>query len=356
LKHAIAVPALIAVGLGIAGLDSLISNGEPAPASPPRLCETYGGIPPASSSASAAPAGMVWIKGGAFVMGSETGYREEQPSRRVSVNGFWIDQHEVTNAQFAAFVAATGYRTLAERGLDPKSYPDIPAELIVPGSIVFSPPKAGENADPNLWWRFLPGADWRHPEGPGSSIAGRENRPVVHVGFADAEAYARWAGRALPTEAEWEFAARGGLDGATYAWGDEPNPEGKWMANSWQGFFPYQDDGKDGYRGAAAVGCFAPNGYGLFDMTGNVWEWTADWYLGDHASVAAGSDNPRGPDRTQAVAAAGGASIHVIKGGSWLCSPDFCGRYRPSARQPEEADFGAEHIGFRTVLRAPPPS
>jgi sulfatase modifying factor 1 len=346
--------------IGAAGIDLVRHAGavNPLPAGPDaRLCEAYSGLPQPglNSLPGRAPTDMVWIAGGSFVMGSEDAYREEQPTRRVSVDGFWIDRHEVTNAQFAAFVAATGYRTVAERGLDPKAYPDIPTELIVPGSIVFEMPKSGGNMDPNGWWRFLPGADWRHPQGPGSTFAGRDNRPVVHVAYRDAEAYANWLGRKLPSEAEWEFAARGGLEGAAYSWSNEPSPGGKWMANSWQGFFPYEDDAQDGFRGAAPVGCFPSNGYGLFDMTGNVWEWAADWYLGDHDAVKEGAANPNGPDHESAAAAAGGTEVHVIKGGSWLCSPNFCGRYRPSARQPQEADLGAIHIGFRTVLRGSPP-
>jgi formylglycine-generating enzyme required for sulfatase activity len=318
-----------------------------------RLCTAYRGVPEPTpgDQPDGAPAGMVWVPGGSFALGSEDSYREEAPARKVSVDGFWIDRHEVTNAQFAAFVASTGYRTVAEQGLDPRNYPDIPAELMVPGSIVFQPPEDGQAQSPEGWWRFQPGADWRLHNGPGSTIGGRENYPVVHVAYRDAVAYAAWLGRVLPSEAEWEFAARGGLDQAAYAWGDEQNPGGEWMANSWQGLFPFEDDGQDGYRGAAPVGCFPPNGHGLFDMTGNVWEWAADWYLGDHAAIEASARNPTGPDRAIAQASADGAAVHVIKGGSWLCAPNFCGRYRPSARQPEEADMGAIHIGFRTILR-----
>lgn len=296
---------------------------------------------------------MVWIAGGTFVMGSDRHYPEERPRRRVTVGGFWIDRHEVTNAQFAAFVAATGYKTVAERGLSAEEYPELPPEARVPGAMVFVAParNARLRGHVNEWWRYVAGANWRQPSGPGSSIEGKENHPVVHITFADAQAYARWLGRDLPTEAEWEFAARGGLDGAEFTWGNEPTPDGQWMANSWQGFFPFEDDKSDGYHGTAPVGCFPPNGYGLFDMAGNVWEWAVDWYLPGHR-FEDGVRNPKGP--AQPMQTAGGPS-RVIKGGSWLCAPNFCLRYRPSARQPQEADLGASHVGFRTVLRTAPP-
>ena len=314
------------------------------------LCKPYGGLP--ASAGDPKHVGMVQIPGGSFIMGSENFYREERPTRRVTVSGFWIDRHEVTNAQFAAFTEATGYRTVAERGLDPKDYPDLPDELRKPGSMVFFGPEKNARIRNDMveWWRYVPGADWRHPAGPGSSIAGRGNHPVVHIAFADAEAYANWAGRSLPTEAEWERAARGGLDGADYAWGDQQTPDGQWMANSWQGFFPFEDDTSDGYHGTAPVGCFPANGYGLFDVVGNVWEWATDLYEPGHASLSNGAVNPTGP-ATQAASVTGAA--RVIKGGSWLCSPNFCGRYRPAARQPQEVDLGASHIGFRTILREP---
>ena len=314
------------------------------------LCQSYAGLP-----ASDGPhAGMVWIEGGSFTMGADDQHPEERAAHQVTVDGFWIDRHEVTNAQFARFVEATGYRTLAERGLDPKDYPGMPPELLVPGSMVFFVPERIDNmADVRQWWRYVPGADWRHPEGPGSSIAAREDHPVVHVAVEDAMAYAKWAGKRLPSEAEWEYAARGGLDGAAYTWGDSYDPVEGWKANSWQGSFPQQDEGLDGHHGTAPVGCFEPNDYGLFDMAGNVWEWTADWYLPGHAAETA--DNPAGPGLTQAAAAApDGVPRRVIKGGSWLCAPNFCARYRPSARQPMDADLGASHIGFRTVSDAPP--
>jgi formylglycine-generating enzyme required for sulfatase activity len=294
---------------------------------------------------------MVWIKGGTFLMGSNDAYEEEKPQRYATVSSFWIDRTEVTNAQFAAFVAATGYRTVAERGLSAMDYPDLPPEARVPGSMVFFEPDARQRVrmDITSWWRYVPGADWRHPSGPGSSIDGKDNHPVVHVAFQDAEAYAKWAGRSLPTEAEWEFAARGGLDGKDFAWGDQQTPQGQWMANTWQGFFPFKDDKSDGYHGTAPVGCFAANGYGLFDMIGNVWEWAVDWYRPGHR-FADGDVDPKGPSM---MTPGPGGPLHVIKGGSWLCSANYCARYRPAARQPEEADLGASHIGFRTVLRVP---
>jgi len=325
-----AVPLLLAVAAGIAP-----ALGE----EPARYCHGYSGLPEAAPEDDAArpPAGMVWIEGGGFRMGSDWHYPEEGPSRRAEVEGFWIDSHEVTNAQFARFVEATGYRTVAERGLSAEDYPDLPPEALVPASMVFVP----VSVPGQPWWDYVPGADWRHPEGPGSSIAGRQNHPVVHVAYLDALAYAEWAGRALPSEAEWEFAARGGLEERDYTWGDEPTPGGEWMANSWQGFFPYEDESVDGHHGTAPVGCFPPNGYGLFDMAGNVWEWAADGYRPGHDGAAA-AERQEGTPR-------------VIKGGSWLCAPDFCSRYRPAARQPQEADLGTSHVGFRTVLRGASP-
>lgn len=320
-----------------------------------RLCRDYGGLPkPSTAPTGEDVAGMVWIPGGTFMMGSDKFYPEERPLRQVTVSGYWIDRTEVTNVQYAAFVAATGYKTVAERGLDPKVYPDVPEELRRPGSMVFFEP------DPNTpvrnitdWWRYVPGADWRHPKGPDSSIAGLENHPVVHIAFADAEAYARWRGRAIPTEAEWEFAARGGLNGADFAWGDGPSPDAGKMANTWQGFFPYEDEATDGYHGTAPVGCFPENGYALFDMIGNVWEWATDPYRPGHAALANGAVDPTGPPAEMNPGPAG--PLRVIKGGSWLCSANFCGRYRPAARQPQEVDLGANHLGFRTILRGHPP-
>ncbi len=306
------------------------------------LCASYSGLPEEEGPR----AGMVRIRGGTFTMGDERGWPEERPTRQVTVSGFWIDRHEVTNAQFARFVAATGYRTTAERGVDATKRPDLPPELLAPGSMVFD--GRGE-AGPA--WLFRPGASWRNPSGSGSSIEGLDNRPVVQVAYEDALAYARWLGRDLPTEAEWEFAARGGLDGATYAWGnDYYDPALGWQANSWQGSFPGRDEALDGFHGLAPVGCFPPDGYGLLDMTGNVWEYARDWYVPGHPRAA--QYDPTGPDPALAARFAGpeGPPV-VVKGGSWLCAPTFCARYRPSARQPHELGLGTNHVGFRTVLR-----
>jgi formylglycine-generating enzyme len=313
------------------------------------FCQGYAGLPDGAGPT----AGMVWIDGGSFTMGADDQHPEERAPHEVTVGGFWIDRHEVTNAEFARFVEATGYRTLAERGLDPKDYPGMPPELLEPGSMVFfMPGQIAGMADVTQWWRYVAGADWRHPIGPDSSIAGKDDHPVVHVAHEDAQAYAEWAGHRLPSEAEWEYAARGGLEGALYSWGDSYDPVAGWKANSWQGSFPQQDEVLDGHHGTAPVGCFEPNGYGLVDMAGNVWEWTADWYVPGFGPTAV--SDPEGPVMMQAAAAAPDRlPRRVIKGGSWLCAPNFCARYRPAARQPMDADLGASHIGFRTVADAP---
>jgi len=256
--------------------------------------------------------GMVFIEGGSFDMGAGSIYSEEGPVRREAVASFWIDATEVTNAEFAEFVDATGYVTVAEAGID---------GVVPPGAAVFQIPES--NAEGR--WSYADTANWRQPEGAGSSIVGREHFPVVQIAYQDAAAYARWKGRTLPTEVQWEYAARGGLDGAKYAWGEEREPGGQYLANNWQGFFPFNDEGADGFIGRAPVGCYPPNGYGLYDMIGNVWEWTADPF--------APSD----------------ASIGLMKGGSYLCAPNYCRRYRPAARHPQEVDLGTDHIGFRTV-------
>ena len=284
-------------------------------------------------------AGMAWIPGGTFRMGSEAFYPEEAPVREVAVEGFWIDQHPVTVADFRRFAKATGHVTLAERPPDPADYPGADPELLVPGSLVFRPTRGPIPLDDwKRWWHWVPGANWRRPEGPGSDTYTRARHPVVHIAHADAEAYAEWAGKALPTEAEWERAARGGLDGATYAWGEDPAPDGRPMANTWHGEFPWR-----GYRGTSPVGTFPANGFGLYDMTGNVWEWTADaWTTPDSAGSCCHADEP-------------GAHIprHVIKGGSHLCAPSYCLRYRPAARQGEAIDSSTTHLGFRCVTRTP---
>jgi sulfatase modifying factor 1 len=303
---------------------------------------------------------MVRVPGGIFKMGSEHFYPEERPIQEVRVDGFWMDRYAVTNDQFARFVASTGYVTLAERIPDAKDYPGAPPETLVPGASVFH--KTRGKVDPRdytNWWSWVPGASWSHPVGPQSSIDGIENHPVVHVADEDAQSYARWAGKELPTEAEWEFAARGGIDGAEFTWGSEHFPNGKPMANTWQGEFPWQNLQLDGYEGTAPVGSFPPNGYDLYDMAGNVWEWTVDWFVPRHGEGVVKAccgpvANPRilSPDRSYDPAQPEfKIPRKVVKGGSFLCAPNYCLRYRPAARQPQMIDTGMSHIGFRCVIR-----
>jgi len=302
---------------------------------------------------------MVWIPGGSFLMGSDRHYPEERPAHRVSVDGFWIDRFEVSNAEFARFVGATGYVTMAERAPDAADYPDAPPELLVPASAVFRQPSRRVSlSNAYEWWDYVPGADWRHPRGPESSIEDLSNHPVVHVALADVEAYLAWAGLELPTEAEWEFAARGGLDGKEFAWGDQLYPAGHTLANTWQGEFPYENVKIDGYEWTSPVGTYPPNGYGLFDTIGNVWEWTADWYQDHRASAGSccSSMNPKGGGREESIdPAVVGIRMprRVIKGGSFLCAPNYCRRYRPAARLAQAIDTSTCHVGFRCVLRAP---
>jgi formylglycine-generating enzyme required for sulfatase activity len=301
--------------------------------------------------------GMVWIPGNSFLMGSDRHYREEAPAHLVSVDGFWIDAHAVTNSDFAGFVEATGYVTLAERVPDAEAYPGAKPELLVPASIVFRKPR--ERVDlrnPYNWWSYVPGADWRHPRGADSSIEGLDDHPVVQIAYEDAEAYATWAGKLLPTEAEWEFAARGGLDGVEYAWGTEFAPEGRLMANTWQGEFPLHNLLTDGFEWTAPVGSFAPNGYGLFDMIGNTWEWTADWYQEHRDSGACCGSNPMGGLREQSYDPRDPQvriPRKVMKGGSFLCAPNYCRRYRPAARMAQPIDSSTCHLGFRCIVRPP---
>jgi formylglycine-generating enzyme required for sulfatase activity len=291
-------------------------------------------------------------------MGSDRHYPEEAPEHDVYVDGFWMDSTTVTNAQFKRFVEATGYVTLAERPLDPTLYPDAHPELLVPGSAVFRMPEGPTDLrDCFAWWSYVPGADWRHPEGPDSSIFDRSNHPVVHIAYEDAEAYARWAGKDLPTEAEWERAARGGPEGAEYCWGEQLAPEGRLLANFWQGQFPWENLLLDGFERTAPVASFPPNGYGLFDMTGNVWEWTTDYFAARHLLVAENpcsvTTNPRGPEVAQNHEGAfGDFPRKVIKGGSFLCAANYCYRYRPAARFPQTVDTSTCHVGFRCVLRS----
>lgn len=304
---------------------------------------------------------MVWIPDGTFSMGSDLPeYPEENPSHHVSVAGFWMDRSTVTVFEFRRFVLATGYVTVAERPLDPAYYPDIDPAALIPGSLVFKR-TAGPVDLKSLhhWWSYVPGASWMHPEGPGSEIRGRELHPVVHVAWEDVVAYAAWAGKELPSEAEWEFAARGGLEGATYTWGEEFAPGGRLMANTWQGEFPWQNLKTDGYDGTAPVGSFRPNGYGLVDMAGNVWEWTADFYTPRHPDEPIDGccvpTNPHvmSPNYSYDAGDPGAAHIprKVIKGGSHLCAPNYCWRYRPAARQAQMVESGMAHIGFRCVIR-----
>ena len=305
---------------------------------------------------------MVEIRTGAFRMGSAGFYLEERPIREVQVGDFAIDGGAVTVAQFARFVEQTGYVTLAERPPNAADYPDADPSLLVPGSAVFHPtPHPVPLDDPGRWWAYVPGASWRHPWGPASDNTDRQDHPVTHIAYEDAETFARWAAKDLPTEAEWEYAARGGLDGATFAWGNDPTPGGELMANHWQGDFPWRNTGARGWRGTTPVGLFPANGYGLYDMTGNVWEWTSDYYDPRGAGSDAPSSpcctppaNPRvdGPDASYDIGHPG-AHIprRVIKGGSHLCAPSYCLRYRPAARQPEAIDTSTSHIGFRCVIR-----
>lgn len=293
---------------------------------------------------------MVWIDGGTFRMGSDRFYPEEAPVREVSVKGFRIDPYTVTNSEFSKFVRTTGYVTVAERPLDPSVYPGALPENLNPGALVFHMTTGPVNLrDYSQWWSWVPGACWKHPEGPGTSIDSRPDHPVVHVAFEDAQAYAAWAEKRLPTEAEWEFAARGGLDGKDFVWGDEMEPEGKPAANTWQGDFPWRSTARRGPR-TMPVGAFSPNGFGLYDMAGNVWEWTTDWFVSDRAAIespcCAGSARDRSYDPCQPEVR---IPRKVLKGGSFLCSPSYCLRFRPAARSPQMIDTGMSHLGFRCV-------
>jgi formylglycine-generating enzyme len=288
---------------------------------------------------------LVWIPGQTAVLGSDRHYPEEAPARPTGVEGFWMMAKAVTNTQFAEFVDATAYLTVAERPLNPADYPDAPPENLQPGSMVFTRTQGPVDLRHlNLWWTWTPGTSWRRPVGPLSSIDKRAEHPVVHVAYEDAEAYAAWAGMSLPTEAEWETAARGGLDQAEYTWGDEPEPPGQRMANYWHGDFPWRPE--KGYGRTAPVGSYPPNGYGLFDMAGNVWEWTTDWYgetRDDQPCCASDSYDPRQPQFQ--------VPRKVVKGGSFLCADVYCLRYRPAARRPQPVDTGMSHVGFRCVKR-----
>lgn len=304
--------------------------------------------------------GMRLIRGGEFTMGSERFYPEERPLRRACVSDFWIDETPVTNQQFAAFVEATGYRTFAEIPPDPAIYPGLLPELARAGSLLFVRPSTPvDMRDVGQWWIYSIGADWRHPFGPESSLDGLPDHPVVHVAYQDAQAYAAWAGKELPTEAEWEYAARGGLDGFEYAWGDELAPEGRILANYWQGSFPWENTLEDGYERTSPVRSFSANGYGLYDMMGNVWEWTSDWYvqtphLKKDTGCGCSPKNPRGASEADSYDPDHPAmhiGRRVLKGGSHLCAPNYCQRYRPAARYPQPVDTTTSHVGFRCVVR-----
>jgi formylglycine-generating enzyme len=304
---------------------------------------------------------MIWIPGGIFQMGSDHHYPEERPAHRVRVDGFWMDRTPVTNREFRRFVEATGYITFAEIPPDPKDYPGALPHMLKAGSLVFTPPKKPVDLNNwSRWWRFKFGAYWRHPYGSTSSLAGLDEHPVVHVAYRDAEAYAQWAGKRLPSEAEWEFAARGGLDGAEFAWGDEFTPQRQHMANTWQGDFPHQNSRADGYARTSPVTAFPPNGYGLHDMIGNVWEWTTDWYSARHEPTAPSpccpSENPRGASEAGSYDTCQPQiriPRKVLKGGSHLCAPCYCRRYRPAARHAEPIDTSTSHVGFRCVVTKP---
>jgi formylglycine-generating enzyme len=306
---------------------------------------------------------MVWVPGGEFLMGSSEFYPEERPVHRVAVDGFWMDDHPVTNAEFRRFVKATGYVTTAEQAPDTEQYPGADPNLMVPGSLVFHmTPGPVDLDDYRNWWAYVPGSQWRHPEGPGSTLHGRDRHPVVHVSFDDVIAYVQWIGKQLPTEAEWEYAARGGLDQRIFVWGDEFMPKGKVMANTWHGQFPWERIPVHGFDRTSPVRSFPANGYGLFDMAGNVWEWTSDFFTPSHPDeVEHPCCMPRNPRITSPEGSYGlgqpGDHIprKVTKGGSHLCAPNYCLRYRPAARSGETVESSTGHIGFRCVVRAGEP-
>jgi formylglycine-generating enzyme required for sulfatase activity len=320
-------------------------------------------VPNTTPAPGLAPEGMVWISGGEFSMGAgdppdmdDVGMKattDSRPIHRTYVDGFWMDATVVTNGQFDKFVRATGYVTVAERTPRAEDFPGAPPENLVAGSVVFSPPDHAVPLDNHLrWWSYVKGANWRHPLGPSSTIAGKDDFPVVHIAYEDAETYGKWAGKRLPTESEWEFAARGGLTGKPFVWGDSFKPDGKWMANTFQGHFPDMDSGEDGTVGLMAVAQFPPNGYGLFDMAGNVWQWTSDWYRPDYYAQLAGQGavarNPKGPD-TSYDPSEPGEKKRVHRGGSFLCTDQYCSRYIVGTRGKGEPNTGTNHLGFRLV-------
>ncbi|HWU26825.1 MAG TPA: formylglycine-generating enzyme family protein [Rhizomicrobium sp.] len=304
--------------------------------------------------------GMVWIGGGTFTMGSDAHYPEEAPAHRVFVDGFWIDRQPVTNRDFSQFVQETKYVTVSERRPNAQDYPGAQPEMLVPASVVFRVPKSQVDVRNHYnWWTYVPGANWRHPEGPRTTLKGKARHPVVHIAYEDAAAYAAWAAKNLPTEAEWEFAARGGLEGAEFAWGNDFMPEGRAMANTWQGEFPYFNH--DGNATTSPVGSFPPNGYGLVDMIGNVWEWTSDWYADKHGAAPSCCDGLRNPSGGKRETSYDPSmpdiriARKVMKGGSFLCAPNYCRRYRPAARMAQAVDTATCHLGFRCIVRRQAP-
>lgn len=341
-------------------MDPAVSVARPAAAAAGATTNT---IANTSLPAGPAPQGMVWIPGGEFTMGCEDprgsicggpeAMSDARPLHRVYIDGFWMDQTEVTNEQFGRFVKATGYVTVAELTPKAEDYPGVPVDKLAAGSAVFTPtPVPVPLEDHLLWWRYERGADWRHPEGPGSGLSGRETHPAVHIAYEDALAYAKWAGKRLPTEAEFEFAARGGLAGRMYTWGDELRPGGKPMANTYQGHFPERDTGEDGFAGIAPVGRFPANGYGLYDMAGNVWEWCADWYDAEYytrlAAMGPLARNPAGPEASFDPTEPGERK-RVQRGGSFLCTDQYCTRYMVGSRGKGEFRSSSNHLGFRCV-------
>ncbi|WP_310391817.1 formylglycine-generating enzyme family protein [Hymenobacter sp.] len=303
----------------------------------------------ASVPAEPSPVKMVYLKGGTFSMGAvDAAFPDAQPVHQVSIQGFWMDEHEVTNQEYGRFVAATGYQTVAERPLNPDDFPGVPVEKLVAGSGVFlAPDKPVGLDDPGQWWHYVPGASWRHPLGSASNIAGQEKYPAVHISYPDAAAYATWAGKRLPTEAEWEYAARAGQAGTVYYWGNELRPDNKWRANNYQGHFPDADSGADGFAGLAPVKSFPPNAFGLYDMEGNVWEWCNDFYRSDYYANSPKS-NPRGP-AASFDAEEPGAVKRVQRGGSFMCSNDYCIRFKAGSRGKGEVNSASNNLGFRCV-------